>query len=190
MSNEAMIFLGPPGAGKGTQALRLCEARHLQQLSTGDMLRGHVKRETELGKQAKILMDAGNLVADEIIIGMVRSELESMKQGNIRILFDGFPRTTAQAEALATLLDELSIPLTATLLLQVDEEEIVKRLLNRAKEQGRSDDNEETIRNRMQVYRKQTEPLVEFYQKMNILKEIDGVGSLDEVYQRLMNLLN
>lgn len=189
MSNEAIIFMGPPGAGKGTQANNLCKDRELHHLSTGDMLRDHIKRETDLGKQAQSLMDAGELVPDDVIIGMVRSKIEEMEQGKTRILFDGFPRTTAQADALAALLDEFSIPLHCVLLLQADEEEIVARLLKRAVEQGRKDDNEETIRNRMSVYRKQTQPLVEYYTEKGNLKEINGMGTLDEVYGRIKEAL-
>lgn len=189
MSNEAIIFLGPPGAGKGTQASRLCKERDLVQLSTGDMLRGHVKRETELGKAAKKLMDAGELVSDDVIIGMVRAELEQKEAGQIRMLFDGFPRTIAQAEALGNLLAELEVPLVGVLLLEVAEEELVKRLLKRAQDQGRSDDNEETIRNRMKVYRDQTEPLVDYYQDKGPLKKVDGLGTFDEVYTRLTQAL-
>lgn len=188
--NELLIFLGPPGAGKGTQAKKLCAERSLTQLSTGDMLRSHRKRGTELGKQAQAIMDRGELVSDEIIVGMVRDELTNMEAGNIRVLFDGFPRTTAQAEALDNLLNELDANLTAAILLEVpDEEQLVQRLLKRAEQEGRADDNEETIRNRMGVYHKQTAPLIAFYENKDLLKRVQGVGTIDEVYAKLTDLL-
>lgn len=183
--NELLIFLGPPGAGKGTQAKRLCADRDLTQLSTGDMLRSHVKRGTDLGRQAKAIMDRGELVSDDIIVGMVRDELNNKPEGQVRVLFDGFPRTLAQAEALNQLLDEMGTPLKNVLLLDVPEEELVQRLLKRAELEGRSDDNEETIRNRMEVYHNQTAPLVTYYESKGLLTKVDGLGSMDEVYKRL-----
>ena len=188
MSNQAVIFIGPPGAGKGTQAKRLCESQNLTQLSTGDMLRAHVKQGTELGKQAKVLMDDGKLVPDDVIIGMVRTELGTHEQGKIRILFDGFPRTNGQAEALDQLLDDFNIPLWGVVLIEVDEEAIVQRLLKRAEIQGRSDDNEETIRNRMKVYNQQTTPLLAYYNEKKCMRSVDGMGTIDEVTQRIENL--
>jgi adenylate kinase len=179
--NETLIFLGPPGAGKGTQAKRLCEDRNLNHLSTGDMLRAQVKEGTELGVKAKEIMDRGELLPDDLIISMVRSVLESGDE--IRVLFDGFPRTTAQAEALDNLLNELGAPLKAVLLLDVPAEEVTQRLLKRAELEGRSDDNEETIRKRLGVYTSQTEPLVSFYGERVV--SISGLGSIDEVYGRL-----
>lgn len=181
--NELLIFLGPPGAGKGTQAKKLCVDRNLTQLSTGDMLRSHVKRGTELGVEAKKIMDRGELVSDDIIVGMVRDELSNA--ADARFLFDGFPRTTAQAEALDNLLSSMNTGLDAVLLLEVNEEEVIQRLLKRAELEGRSDDNEETIRNRMTVYKNQTAPLVEYYTNKGLLKTVDGQGSIDEVYARL-----
>lgn len=183
--NQLMIFLGPPGAGKGTQAVTLCEERQLTQLSTGDMLRGHVKSGSDLGKQAKILMDKGELVPDDLIVAMVGSELEKYEANSIRILFDGFPRTTAQAEALDQLLAKHEAELETVLLLEVEEEELVQRLLGRAQEQGRSDDNEETIRNRMKVYSSQTQPLIAYYKGTGKLKRVNGLGSMEEVAQRI-----
>lgn len=185
MANELLIFLGPPGAGKGTQAVRLCEERNLTQLSTGDMLRGHVKAGTDLGKQAKVLMDKGELVGDDLIIAMVRSELEKYERGNIRILFDGFPRTTAQAEALDQLLKDFDASLSKVILIEVEEEVLVQRLLGRAAEQGRSDDNETTIRNRMTVYSNQTAPLIAYYTDKGNVHNVDGLGTIDEVYTRI-----
>jgi adenylate kinase len=185
--NETLIFMGPPGAGKGTQAVKLCEGRSLRQLSTGDMLRDHVRRGTALGAEAKKLMDAGNLVPDDVIVGMVRAELESM--GEIRVLFDGFPRTTAQAAALDALLQELSAPLAAVVLLEVDEEAVVQRLLKRAEIEGRADDNEATIRNRMRVYNEQTAPLISYYAGGGKLRKIDGMGAVEEVARRIQEAL-
>ncbi|TNE47738.1 MAG: adenylate kinase [Deltaproteobacteria bacterium] len=183
--NELLIFLGPPGAGKGTQAKKLCSDRSLTQLSTGDMLRSHVKRGTELGVEAKKIMDRGELVSDDIIVGMVRDELSNASDGGARFLFDGFPRTTAQAEALDNLLASMNTGLDAVLLLEVNEEEVIQRLLKRAELEGRSDDNEETIRNRMSVYKSQTAPLIEYYDNKGLLKRVDGQGTIDDVYARL-----
>lgn len=186
-NSEVLLLMGPPGAGKGTQATRLAEARGLSKLSTGDLLRDHVRRGTELGQQAKQLMDEGVLVPDEVIMGMVRSELD--KQDSIRYLLDGFPRTTGQADALEELLAEYGTEVHLAIELVVDEDELVRRLLSRAQQEGRSDDNEETIRTRMQVYREQTAPLLEYYGAKGKLRSVDGVGSMDEVTERISDAL-
>lgn len=184
---EAVIFLGPPGAGKGTQARRLASEMGFKQLSTGDILRSHVARGTELGKLAKPIMDAGKLVPDEIILGLIGAELAAMPDP--KVIFDGFPRTLAQAEALDRLLQEQHIRLLGVLLVTAPEDELVRRLLGRALEEGRSDDNEETIRARMGEYRQKTQPLVDYYQKTGSLKEINGLGKVDEVYQAIQEAL-
>ena len=186
--SEIVLLMGPPGAGKGTQADILVKTRALRKLSTGDMLRDHVKRGTELGKQAKAVMDAGELVSDELIVAMVKAELESMQV--MRVLLDGFPRTTAQAIELDKLLKELSASIKSAILIDVDEEELVARLLSRANELGRSDDNEATIRNRMKVYQEQTQPLVDYYQKQNKLVSIDGSGTVEEVSKTISEVLS
>lgn len=183
LGNEVLLFMGPPGAGKGTQASMVAEARSLKKLSTGEMLREHVKRGTELGVKAKALMDEGVLVPDDLIIAMVRAELEGMQP--VRVLLDGFPRTTAQAEALDALLFELGAPITAAVELKVDADELVARLLRRAEQEGRSDDNEDTIRTRMRVYTQQTAPLLDYYGDKGKLEQVDGVGSLDDVAARI-----
>lgn len=186
-NSEALLIMGPPGAGKGTQAQKLARARNLKRLSTGDLLRDQVKRRTELGVQAKAVMDEGKLVSDDLIIEMVRSELQ---QGEtVRVLLDGFPRTAAQAEALDGLLAELRAPLRAVILLEVAEEELINRLVSRAEQEDRSDDNEETIRRRMEVYQSQTAPLIEYYRGQGKLKTVDGVGSVEEVFGRISEVL-
>jgi len=184
---EAVIFLGPPGAGKGTQAKRLADELGFRQLSTGDILRSHVARGTELGRQAKPLMEAGKLVPDEVILGLIAEELAQMPDP--KVIFDGFPRTLAQAEALDQLLVERQIRLLGVLLITVPEEELIRRLLGRALEEGRPDDNENTIRARMVEYYQKTQPLVEFYKKSGCLKEINGLGKVDEVYQAIQGAL-
>lgn len=184
---EAVIFLGPPGAGKGTQAKRLASEMGFKQLSTGDILRSHVARGTELGKLAKPIMDAGKLVPDEIILGLIGAELAAMPDP--RVIFDGFPRTLAQAEALDKLLQEQHIRLLGVLLVTAPEDELVRRLLGRALEEGRSDDNEETIRARMLEYRQKTQPLVDYYQKTGSLKEINGLGKVEEVFRAIQEAL-
>lgn len=186
-TSEVLLFMGPPGAGKGTQASLVATERALAKLSTGDMLRAHVKNGTDLGRRAKALMDDGVLVPDDLIIAMVRSELESMEP--VRVLLDGFPRTTAQAEALDRLLAELGAPITAVIELNVDAEELVARLLKRADQEGRSDDNEDTIRTRMRVYAEQTAPLLDYYRRAGKLQRVDGVGALDEVAARIQEAI-
>ena len=191
MSNavsEVLLLMGPPGAGKGTQAQRLAEGRGLTKLSTGDLLRDHVRRGPELGTEATGLMDQGVLVPDEIIMGMVKSELD--KQDPVRVLLDGFPRTTGQADALEELLAEYGAQVDQAIELVVDEDELVRRLVSRAAQEGRSDDNEETIRTRMRVYREQTAPLLEYYGAKGKLSSVDGVGTLDEVTARLQDALS
>lgn len=186
-NSEVLLLMGPPGAGKGTQAQRLAEGRGLTKLSTGDLLRDHVRRGTELGREAKVLMDEGVLVPDEIIMGMVKSELD--KQDPVRVLLDGFPRTTGQADALQELLAEYGAQVDMAIELVVDEDELVRRLVTRAEQEGRSDDNEETIRTRMKVYRDQTAPLLEYYGAKGKLRSVDGVGTLDEVTARVQDAL-
>ncbi len=184
---EVVLLMGPPGAGKGTQAARLAEARGLRKLSTGDMLRSHVARGTELGRAAKGIMDAGELVPDDLIIAMVEAELAPMRP--VRVLLDGFPRTPGQAEALETLLAREGASLTAAVALEVADDELVRRLGGRAVEEGRSDDNESTIRYRMNVYRKQTQPLLDYYDQRGTLHCVDGMGSMDDVFERINGVL-
>lgn len=186
-ASEIVLLMGPPGAGKGTQAGLLASSRGLTQLSTGDMLRDHVRRGTELGQRAKIIMDAGDLVPDDVIIGMVRETLAAAPE--LRFLLDGFPRTPTQAAALDALLAELGASIRAAIALEVDDDELVARLLQRAQLEGRSDDNEQTIRNRMQVYRTQTQPLLDYYAGHGSLVRVDGLGSVDEVSVRIQEVL-
>jgi len=175
--------MGPPGAGKGTQASLLAESRGLHKLSTGDMLRSHVKQGTELGVRAKSLMEEGVLVPDDLIIAMVRAELEKMP--TVRVLLDGFPRTTGQAEALDALLADLGTPIDVVVELRVDSDELIRRLLGRAVAEGRSDDNEDTIRTRMQVYMELTRPLLDYYRATGKLRRVDGGGTTAEVARRI-----
>lgn len=187
--NKVLIFLGPPGAGKGTQAQRLAQEEGLAQISTGDILRDHVKRGTDLGQQVKPLLDEGKLVPDEILIALIRDRLADMEP--VRVIFDGFPRTCAQAEALDMLLEELGAPVSAVPLLEVPDEVLIQRIVERgrqAAERGepvRSDDTEDVARKRQQIYREQTQPLIDYYGARGHLYSVDGVGSLDEVYARI-----
>lgn len=186
-ASEVLLLMGPPGAGKGTQANRLASGRGLVKLSTGDMLREHVRRGTELGKRAKGIMEAGDLVPDDLIIAMVSSELED--QQTVRVLLDGFPRTPGQAAALDALLSEHDTAVTAAVALEVDQEELVRRLLQRSRDEGRFDDNEATIRKRMEVYRNETQPLLDYYRGQGKLVSVDGVGEMDDVTERIVEVL-
>lgn len=179
-----IVLLGAPGSGKGTQSAKLVEHYGVPQISTGDLLRSAVAAQSELGQKAKAAMDAGELVADEIVVGMIHERLNESDTVNGFIL-DGFPRTRAQAEALDSLLTQLDRPLQAVVHLQVDNEEIVQRLVAR----GRADDSEDTIRNRLSVFQEQTEPLVEYYEKRGLLKPVAGMGTIDGIFERVQNVL-
>ena len=175
-----ILLLGPPGAGKGTQATLIANALHVPHISTGDMLRSAVADGTGLGKQVESIMAAGELVSDELVVAIVDERL-SKDDARCGYLLDGFPRTIGQAEALN---DSVIDAIGTVVLLDVDTEEVVQRLLKRAEEEGRADDNEETIRRRLQVFEADTSPLVDFYG--DAVLTIDGMGAVDEVLSRIM----
>ncbi len=177
-----IILLGPPGAGKGTQAVRLVEGRGLVQLSTGDMLRAAVKAGSEVGLKAKAVMESGQLVSDDIVIGVVSERLDAPDAKN-GVIFDGFPRTTAQAEALDKLLAEKGMALDAVVEMQVPDELLVGRIQTRAAETGgtRADDNVETLKKRLAVYHAETAPLIEYYRGTGKLRTVDGAVAMDDV---------
>lgn len=180
-----LVLLGPPGSGKGTQATRLKEKLEIAHISTGDMLRAEIAAGSELGKQAKSVMDAGNLVSDEILLGMLKSRLAQADAAEGFIL-DGYPRNVAQANALDGMLAEIGQPLDAVVQLDVATELLVERIAGRAQEQGRADDNPESVRKRLQVYTEQTAPVVDFYAGRGTLARVDGVGELDEIEARIL----
>ena len=183
-----LILLGGPGAGKGTQAAQLREHFGIVHLSTGEVLREARAAETEHGKKAAEYMDAGKLLPDDIILGIVaeRLDLPEMAGG---FLFDGFPRTIPQAEGLDDLLAKKNMNLDAVVSIEVPDKLVVDRLLKRAEIEGRADDNRETIENRLKVYYQQTEPLKEYYRARGLLKSIDGVGGVEEVFGRIKKAL-
>jgi len=208
-----IVLLGAPGSGKGTQAKILQSLLGWTQISTGDLLRAAVKAETELGLKAKAAMDAGELVTDEIVLGLTREKISESKGGCI---LDGFPRNIAQAEALENMLEEMDSPLDEAVLLEIDFDVLLKRLTGRRtckdcgqmfnvyfsapKKEGvcdncdgelmhRADDNEETIGNRLKVYQEQTAPLVDFYKSRNKLTSIDALGDLEDVTTRMLEAL-
>lgn len=184
-----IVLFGPPGAGKGTQSQFLIDHYGLVHLSTGDLLRAEIKAGTPLGLQAKELMDAGNLVPDEVVIGMISNKLEAQPEAQ-GFIFDGFPRTHAQAKALDTLLESKAQSITAMLALEVAEEELVKRLLGRGATSGRADDQDESvIRNRIVEYGNKTAPLKEYYAGQGKFTGIDGVGSVQEITARLVKAI-
>ncbi|EPH15502.1 adenylate kinase [Dermabacter sp. HMSC06F07] len=175
-----LLIVGPPGAGKGTQAERIVEKLGVPAISTGDIFRANVSNETELGVLAKSYMDKGEYVPDSVTNEMVESRLGEDDAAN-GFLLDGYPRTVAQVEALDGILEKLGVALDAVILLDVESEAIVQRLLQRGKEQGRSDDNEETIRRRIDVYSEQTTPLIDIYDKRGLVKRVDGMKDIDAV---------
>ena len=184
MSARRLLLLGPPGAGKGTQARRLVEALGVPQISTGDMLREAVASGSPVGREAKAFMDSGRLVPDEVVIGVTEQRLRQPDAADGFIL-DGFPRTVAQAEALDTMLAKLGTKLERCISLRVDVDEVVKRLLRRAEIEGRSDDNETAIRTRMEEYRRKTQPLVDHYRAAGVLREVEGMGDVDTIARRI-----
>jgi adenylate kinase len=210
-----LVLLGAPGAGKGTQAKKLIGKYNIPQISTGDILRKAVADGTPLGKEAKVIMDKGELVTDEIVIGLVKERLaqDDCKNGYI---LDGFPRTTPQAEALDSVLAEMGSPLDVALSVDVDMGDLMKRLTGRRTCSGcqqmynvhfsapvkegvcdkcggeliqRDDDKEDTIKNRLEVYEKSTAPLIDYYGKKGILKSVEGVGSIDDIFNKICSVL-
>ncbi|NNL14257.1 MAG: adenylate kinase [Acidimicrobiia bacterium] len=181
-----LLMLGPPGAGKGTQAERLARAIGIPHLSTGDMLRSNVANDTDLGRQAKAFMEAGDLVPDELVTAMVIDRL-GQEDAACGYLLDGYPRNPAQADSLVEAFGDDVLELA--LVLDVDAEELVQRLVLRGKEQGRSDDTEDVIRNRLAVYEEQTAPLVEYYESAGRLARVDGLGTIPEIFGRVIEVL-
>ena len=179
-----LLLLGPPGAGKGTQAVRLAAKLGVPHVSTGDLLRAAVAEGSPLGREAKSFMERGELVPDSVVIG-VAVERIARPDAKGGFVLDGFPRTLAQAEALDGELARMGMQLDRCLALEVDEEQLIARLLKRAQIEGRADDNEATIRNRMRVYRAQTEPLVAYYRRKGVLRGLDGSGSIEAVERRI-----
>ncbi len=211
-----IILLGPPGAGKGTQAKMLVEKYHVPQISTGDLLRAAAAAGTPLGKQAKAIIDAGQLVSDEIVLGMIRERLAE-PDAKTGFILDGFPRTTGQAKALDHLLEELNWPLQAAILLDVDFDRLIERITSRRscsscgqvynvrttppKVEGvcdkcggtltqRADDTEETVTSRINVYRDQTAPLVDYYQRQEKLRRVEGIGEINEIFANLCRIID
>jgi len=180
-----LILFGPPGSGKGTQSERLIARFGLRHLSTGDLLRSEIANQTPLGLEAKRLMDRGELVPDEVVIGMISSALDAHPEAN-GFLFDGFPRTEAQSEALDKLLDLRKAEINVVLALEVAEEELVKRLLNRGKTSGRSDDvNENVVRARIAEYHKKTAAVEHYYAKFDKVVHVKGEGTVDDIFNAL-----
>ncbi|MCL3781803.1 adenylate kinase [Prolixibacteraceae bacterium JC049] len=181
-----LVLFGPPGAGKGTQAELLIERFGLLHLSTGDLLRSEIAAGTELGVQAKKFMDKGELVSDDIVIEMIKSKLDANQDAK-GIIFDGFPRTVAQAEAFDVVLVDYNAEVKGMLSLEVEKDELVKRLLNRGKDSGRADDQEQSIiENRIKIYNEKTSPLKKYYNNQSKLHKVEGMGSVEEIAARLV----
>jgi len=185
-----LILFGPPGSGKGTQSEKLVEQFGLIHLSTGNLLREEIVNRTPLGLEAKNFIDKGQLVPDEVVIGMIDSSLDHHKEAT-GFLFDGFPRTQAQAEALDKLLQLKKSEIALVLILDVNEDELIRRLVHRGKTSGRSDDADETVqRNRQEIYKKETLPVAAYYQKQKKVVHIDGMGEIDQIFERLCTAIN
>jgi adenylate kinase len=185
-----LVLFGPPGAGKGTQAARLLDKYQLIHLSTGDILRAELKAETQLGKEAKKFMEKGELVPDSVVIGMIEGKIDANLNAK-GFIFDGFPRTNAQAVALDAMLAKKYISITLMLALEVNNDELIKRLLLRGKDSGRADDQDQKIiENRIHVYNKETAPVIDFYDNQNKYKSIEGVGSIDDIFNRLCQAID
>jgi adenylate kinase len=183
-----IVLFGPPGSGKGTQSDKVIEKYGLMHISTGDLLREEVAAQTELGKQAKAIMDTGELVSDMIVIGMIRNKLEENQDGP-GFIFDGFPRTVDQARELRKALTDYDDRVGVMISLEVPRGELVKRLLKRGKDTGRSDDNLETINNRIDVYNRQTIPVTYYYDKMHKHAAVEGTGSVDKIFDRIVEVI-
>ncbi len=185
-----LILFGPPGSGKGTQSDKLVAKYGLVHLSTGNLLRQEIKDKTPLGLEAKNFIDKGQLVPDEVVIGMVDSYFDQHKDAR-GFLFDGFPRTVAQAKALDNLLELKKTEISKVLILDVDEEELIKRLVYRGKSSGRSDDADENVqRNRQEVYKKETLPVADYYLKSKKVQKVDGMGEVQDIFERISSYID
>jgi len=186
----AIVLFGKPGAGKGTQAEFLKEKYNLTHISTGDVFRYNLKNDTDLGKQARVYMDNGELVPDELTINMLKAEVEK-NMDKAGFLFDGFPRTIPQADALDAFLKSINLEVTATVGLEANDDVLVARILERGKTSGRADDQDEAkIRTRYEEYNEKTAPLIEFYKTQDKYYAVDGIGTVTEVTQRLSNIID
>ncbi|WP_309130383.1 adenylate kinase [Brevibacterium sp.] len=186
--SSRIILIGPPGAGKGTQAARLAEALSIPAISTGDIFRANVKGETELGQLAKRYMDAGEYVPDEVTNKMVADRLAQDDAAD-GFLLDGYPRTTAQVTELDRILAEQGVEIEHVVELTADTDEVVARLLARAQKEGRSDDNEDVIRHRLDVYAEQTQPLTAVYRERGLLRQVDGLGEVSAITDRILDVI-
>lgn len=185
-----LVLFGPPGSGKGTQSQKLEKKYNLLHISTGDLFRAHMKNDTPLGKKAKSYIEKGDLVPDEVTIGMMNDKIEKHPEAN-GFIFDGFPRTAIQAEALDQFLNQKNIPISKMIALEVEEEELVKRLLNRGKDSGRADDKDQSIiRNRIKVYNEKTLPVADYYRQQNKYEAINGIGTINGIFDRLCAVID
>ena len=185
-----IVIFGAPGSGKGTQSDLLIEHYGLGHISTGDVLRSEIKKGTELGKTAQSYIDKGNLIPDDLMISILANVYDSFGRGHKGVIFDGFPRTIPQAEALKKMLDERGDKVAAMLELDVPEDELMKRLIKRGKDSGRADDNEETIKKRLVVYHSQTQPLIEWYKNEGLHYHIDGLGTLERIFGDIQKVID
>ena len=185
-----IVLFGGPGSGKGTQSEKLIKKYGLHHISTGEVLRDHIRRETELGKIAKSYIDEGQLIPDELMIQILDDVIEKDAKDKPGVIFDGFPRTIPQAEALNELLKKRNKELHAVIGLEVPDEELVERMINRGKMTGRADDNEETIKKRLKVYHDQTSPLKDHYKKQNKYVSIDGKRDIDQIFNNIVEELD
>lgn len=179
-----IVLFGPPGSGKGTQSAKIAEKYDLAHISTGDIFRKEIANETPMGKNVKDIINRGELVPDELLIDILRNAIRQY-QGIRGYIFDGFPRTLGQAKDLDVLMNEFHMSVSRVLVLDVNEDAVVERLLKRAQLEGRSDDTEDVIRNRMKVYRNQTEPLIDYYSAKGLVRKVDGMGTIDQVFDLL-----
>ena len=184
-----IVLFGAPGCGKGTQAQRLKEHYGIDHVSTGEVIRDEIRRGTELGRSMEQYIKEGKLAPDEIVIGMIADYVSEHKDAK-GCIFDGFPRTIPQAEALKSMLNERGHKIAAMIELDVPEDELMTRLIKRGQESGRSDDNEETIKKRLDVYHNQTAPLIEWYSKENLHHHINGLGELDRIFGDICNVID
>ena len=184
-----IVIFGPPGSGKGTQSSKIIQKYGLYHLSTGDMLRAEIAAESEIGLKLKGMISRGELVPDEVVIDMIGNKINEAEDVN-GFIFDGFPRTVKQAESLDALLESNGMAISMMINLDVDNKELIGRLLKRAEAEGRADDNLETIQNRIQVYENQTSPLIDYFEKQGKARPVNGLGTVDDIFNRIVEVID